>query len=330
MTLPLPPFFSPTCIWNAKLTSGETVLSALTAASIAKFNRWIFDPKTGLVKNPPYINTLNYSTPIYTVPAGAPKVPVTVVKPYSAALLEMAALGVPIPSGAQPAGGSDRHMVVWQPSTDTMWEFIGMRQDAAGKWLANWGGRLLQASASPGHYRNRWGQGGFGPKRNVTEDKTWGSTACSLPMAAGIALISELQAGVIPHALSMALPDCKKSVWVYPAQRTDGGDLSADAIPEGTRFRIDPAVDITKLGLPPIGLVFARAAQDYGIIVNDKSLSAVGFRAEDPGPLTRAGQPNPYTKLFVDAAKKPLASYQILAKFPWAHLQQLAPPTNQP
>lgn len=305
-------FFSPSCIWNAKLTGSEP----LDPASVRSVAKLVAANKA----RSPYINTTAYSSPVYTVPANQPLVAVTITKTYSPGLVKMGAAGVPIPPGAKTSAGTDRHMVIWQPATDTMWEFIGMHQDPSGAWLAGWGGKLAHASQCPGHYRNV-----FGPRGVLVEDKHWGSTACSLPMAAGIALISELQAGVIPHALSFAIHDCKKSVWVYPAQRTDGGDTAVDAIPEGARFRLDPALNLASLNLPPLTHMLAKAAQTYGLILNDRTLDVTTFRCEDPGPLTRAGQPNPYTKLFGG-----LSASQLAAAFPWSHLQQLAVPTVRP
>ena len=45
--------------------------------------------------------------------------------------------------------------------------------------------------------------------------------------------------------------------------------------------------------MPPITRMIAEAAQKYGFIVNDQTGATVGFRAEDPMPLIREGQPNP-------------------------------------
>ena len=34
---------------------------------------------------------------------------------------------VPVPPRARPSGGDDLHVVIWQPSSDTMWEFWDLR-----------------------------------------------------------------------------------------------------------------------------------------------------------------------------------------------------------
>jgi hypothetical protein len=102
-----------------------------------------------------------------------------------------------------------------------------------------------------------------------------------------------------------------------PAQRTDGTNTAPDAIPEGAHFRIDPALDLSKLDLPPATRAIAEAAQRYGMIVTDQTGWAVGLFAEDP---TSTGS-DPYSGpngLFDGRSPK-----DLLAKFPWRHLQLL-------
>jgi hypothetical protein len=67
--------------------------------------------------------------PIYKVGADVPRVPVTLDSgPWANLLKQELAEGVPIPANALPSSGSDGAMVVWQPSTDTMWEFFLMQK----------------------------------------------------------------------------------------------------------------------------------------------------------------------------------------------------------
>jgi hypothetical protein len=124
--------------------------------------------------------------------------------------------------------------------------------------------------------------------------------------------IGELQSGHIDHALAIAIPNASKAQFAFPAQRTDGTSPDSQAIPEGTRFRLDPKLDVKALHLPRVVEIMAQAAQRYGIIVRDKTLHAIGFYAEDPSPLGT----NPYTSLF--GGKSP---GELLQSFPWSHLQ---------
>src|SRR6202043_87450 len=72
------------------------------------------------------MNTTSYSSPIYTVPAGQPTV--KVVLDWGSPPLNAGIQSVPMPPGATVAPGTDEHLVIYQPSSDQMWEFWHMRQ----------------------------------------------------------------------------------------------------------------------------------------------------------------------------------------------------------
>ena len=162
---------------------------------------------------------------------------------------------------------------------------------------------MHDVSSSPGYYTSDSWPGAR---------SYWGSTATSLPVVAGTMTIGELERGQINHALAIALPNARKGVFAFPAQRTDGTLTTSAAIPEGATFRLDPKLDLASLHLPRVVEIMAQAAQRYGIIVRDKTLHAIGFYAEDPTPLGT----NPYTRLF--DGKSPS---ELLASFPWKYLQ---------
>jgi hypothetical protein len=280
--------FAPTSVWNAPL-SNTAPLASNSSALVTELQRQVTTYGT-------WINTWQYSAPVYTVPSTQPRVHVTL--DTNAPTLQAAFNSVPVPPTAVPALGSDRHLVVWQPSTDSMWEFWKMQLLSDG-WHARWGGAMASVSSNPGYF-----------------PAPYGATGTSLPLLGGLMRISELQAGQLNHALALAIPQTKASTFVFPAQRSDGNYSGSNAIPEGTRFRISPAVDVTKLGLPPVGLMIAQAAQRYGIVVRDQA-GAVVFYGEDP---TQYGSPNPYGALFGGQYPN-----NILAKFPWGSLQVVAP-----
>jgi hypothetical protein len=209
---------------------------------------------------------------------------------------------VPLPADAHPAAGSDAHLTLIQPSTDSMWEFWHLRRDGS-QWRAAWGGAIHDVSSSPGYYTSDSWPGARA---------SWGSTATSLPVVAGTMTIGELERGQIDHALALAIPDAREGVFAFPAQRTDGTLNTSVAIPEGAIFRLDPKLDLASLHLPRIIETMAEAAQRYGIIVRDRTHHAIGFFAEDPTPLGT----NPYTRLF--DGKSPGV---LLQSFPWKYLQ---------
>lgn len=292
--------FAPSSFWNAPL-SADAPLDPHSQAYVTEL-------LGQLASAGAWINTTRYSYPVYTVPADQQRVPVVLdassPDPQTTALRQALAQGVPIPAGAAAAHGTDHELVIWQPATDTMWEFWGATR-LGSAWHVRWGGRIDAVSTSPGYYTGPHSQ--------------WGATATSLPALGGLMRISELRAGHIDHALSMAIHDVRAGAFVWPAQRTDGNVNAPNAIPEGTRFRIDPHLDLSRLAMPRIVRIMAQAAQRYGIVVQDRG-SSISLYAEDPTP-THA---NPYlglTGLF--ESQSPAG---LLGQFPWSHLQVLAVP----
>ncbi len=424
-------YFSPTSVWNAPLLPTATIdpnSSGITGTLESYINASLAN-RTG-----PWINTTSYSTPIYTVPANQPTVPVIISQ--NNAPLQAAMAAVPIPADAQPAAGNDAEMTIYQPSTDTLWETWLMSQSllpptsisgvvgaggalaastyyyavtaltstgetklgpvhgytvgaggqvtlkwpgvvgatgykiyrgldsshlqllatvshtttqqadpgctwtdtgsaqplaaspptantatTPGQWHASWGGRIQYVSLDPGYYRNiSNGAGGW------SEQAGWGATASSLPVVSGLITLSDLEAGQINHAVAIMVPQAAKGIFSFPAQRTDGVATTANAIPEGARFRLPASLNLAAINMPPITRMIAQAAQTYGLIVNDQTGATVGFRAEDPTPLMRQGQANPYKTTYFKTAS---GVYQdpnfLLASFPWADLQLVAP-----
>jgi hypothetical protein len=288
-------FFAADSVWNAPLAA-DASLDPNSAAVTAELVRQVREGYAGNLQ--PTINTTQYSAPIYTVPAGQRPVRVILDKPPGVATeLARAFEAVPVPDHALPAPGTDAQLVVWQPATDTMWEFWRMRRGPDG-WHAGWGGRMTDASSSAGVYQG----------------SSWGATATSLPLAGGLITVPELRRRRIDHALALAIPSARRGEFSLPAQRTDGRSASPDSVPEGARFRLDPRLDLDRLGLPPVVLAIARAAQRYGMIVRDRA-GAVVLYAEDPRPLGW----DPYPQLFGGSAPR-----ELLRAFPWEHLQLMA------
>lgn len=278
--------FAPTSFWNAPLGPGAAIDPA-SDTLVAELDRQVS-------VYGPWINSARVSTPVYTVPADQPMVRVNL--DHTSKPLQAAFEAVPVPPDAAPAAGSQRHMVVWQPSTDTMWEFWKMSPELDG-WHARYGGKMADVSLSPGHFTDPW---------------WWGATATSLPLLGGLIRLDELRRGRIDHALAISIPEVRSDVFSWPAQRTDGQVDDPGAIPHGARFRLDPKLDLATLDLPPVTRMLAEAAQRYGIVLRDKA-GAVTLYAEAP---TGAG-PDPYPAIFGQSASK------LMRSFPWGHLQAL-------
>lgn len=280
--------FARDSIWNARLPAATPVATS-SRSVVAELRRQV--ASTGS-----WINSSQYSTPVYTVPAGQARVRVTLDTSYPS--LQAAFAAVPLPANARPALGTDGHLTVYQPSADTLWEFWLMRKAVDG-WHARWGGRMTAVSRNPGYF-----------------PAPLGATATSLPLLGGLIRTHELRRGRIDHALALAIPAPKANAFVWPAQRDDGFVTSARAIPQGTHLRLDPKLDIASLRLPAATRAIAVAAQRYGIVVRDFS-PVVTLYAEDPTPTGS----NPYAALFGGRSPD-----KLLARFPWSRLQVVAAP----
>ncbi len=93
-----------------------------------------------------------------------------------------------------------------------------------------------------------------------------------MPGAVAAIRYDEIQAGVIPHALRIAIPGASER-HVFPMISSDGDSTARLAPPEGARLRIKPSVDLAALHrqgkLSRAGLVVARCLQRYGAVVGD-------------------------------------------------------------
>ncbi len=243
--------------------------------------------------------------PIYKVPSSQPTVKVTLENAWRAPALQAAWEAVPLPHEAQPATGTDKHLVVWQPSSNKLWEFWKLEQTPKG-WRAYWGGAMEKVSSDPGVY---------GPEAWSGAKTGWGASATSLSIAGGLITFEDIELGQINHALAMAIPGPRAEVYASPAQRTDGTLTALTSMPEGAHLRLDPSLDLAALKLPHFTLMMAEAAQRYGIFVRDRAAN-VAFYAQDPTNGT-----DPYTgSSGYFEGKTP---QQLLAVFPWSHLQLL-------
>jgi hypothetical protein len=288
--------FAAGSFWNAPLAA-DAPLDAASGTLVAELRRQ-------LDLGAPWINTTSYSTPVFRVGPDQPTVRVRL--DVANAALQNAWNAVPVPADARAATGTDKHMVIWQPATDTMWEFWQMQRDPDGTWHARWGGRVNSVSRHPGYYAGA--------------EKGWGSSATGLPLLGGLITLDDMRAGRIDHALGLAIPEARKDWFTWPAQRTDGKKADPNAIPEGARFRLDPTLDLTALKLYPIVRLMAEAAQRYGIVVRDQS-GVVAFAGEDPTPTGT----NPWSGPGGYFSNQYPST--LMRQFPWQHLQALR--TNQ-
>jgi hypothetical protein len=296
-------FFSPTDFWNRPVPK-DASMDPSSAPIVRSFDGEI--AATTQAQRGPTILTTAWSIPIYTVPAYQPTVRVALESRSPAPALQAAWDAVPLPPDAQPAAGTDKHLVVWQPSTDRLWEFWRLERTATG-WGAKWGGAMQNVSTNPGVYwLSAW--------PGATHD--WGASGSSLSIAGGLITLEDLERGQINHALALAIPNVRAGVYASPAQRTDGRSTSPQSLPEGAHLRLDPNLDLSALHLPRLTRMIAEAAQRYGIFIRDKA-GNVAFYAQDPIPTGTEPYTGPHGYF------EGMTPGQLLAAFPWSHLQVL-------
>ena len=296
--LPTDAIFAPTSFWYQKIPT-STQLHPNTAGFVTEFLRL----KTAY-HNTVSISMESWSSPVYVVPSN-----IAVKQVKQLQCIQGLALNpglaqqwaeVPVPDYAQSANGTDAEMTVYQPSTDTLWEFWKAK-NTNGQWVGCWGGKMQNVSQSDG----RW-------------PTIYGTTATGLPFLGGQVTAEELTRGEIRHAIGISLPEAEAAIGrSWPATRSDGTNLNnvPNRIPQGLRFRLDPSVNVDLLKMKAAGKVIAKAAQVYGFVVWDTA-GTISIRSQNPKTYTAAGQPNPYPALFDNAPQ-----YTVLAGFPWDKLQ---------
>ena len=296
-------FFAVSSFWNVPVPA-DAPLDPSSAAVVGALAELVAEEEQS--RGGPWINTTKYSVPVYKVPGDQPAVPVQLVDHNPNAALSSAWSAVPLPPEARPSAGTDGALVVWQPSTDRLWEFWRLGYGAGG-WHASWGGAMQNVSSNAGVY---------GPEAWPGAETWWGVSASSLSLVGGLISLEDLEKGQIDHALSMSIPDARAGVYASPAQRSDGKSSDPLSLPEGAHLRLDPSLDLAALHLPRVTLMIAEAAQRYGIFIRDYA-GVVTFQAQDPIPTGT----NPYTG--------PGGYFEgqyprgLLASFPWDHLELL-------
>jgi hypothetical protein len=262
--------FNDTSPWNTVIASNAAV-DPNSATLIADFSS--ISGETSL-----WINLQQFSVPVYFVDSTtAPKVTVradlggTGFRTGAASDSVAAGSGsAPIPTGATPAAGSDRHLSIIDRATNMEWGFWDANS-ANGSWTAG------EAST-----QDLGGSGVRPPERSSPWWAGHGPRACGFGLIAGLITADEIRAGTIEHALVLAYPHIRSSVYTPPASSAQG--TTTDALPTrgilcGGRIQLDPALDVTTLGLSPAGVTIARALQRYGAYIGDFS-GAVSIYAE--------------------------------------------------
>jgi thrombospondin type 3 repeat protein len=153
----------------------------------------------------------------------------------------------PIPASPLIEGGSDRHLLVVNTDTCTLYELYDARTSGAA-WYAGSGAM-------------------FDLDSNALRPLGWTSAdAAGLPILPGLVRYEEVAAGEIDHALRFTAPVTRKA-YIYPARHDASSSTSTSLPPMGLRVRLKASANLT--GLSPAAKVIAVALQRYGMILAD-------------------------------------------------------------
>jgi hypothetical protein len=243
---------------------------------------------------------VNTNRPVYWVPANQPLVQLSVASGCND-FTASTGTEVPIPADATAGSSSDEILTVYQPSSETEWEFWLASKTSSG-WSACWGGEQSLATTD-----------GVFPA-------PYGETASGIANLATEITDADVASGSIDHAIAMEVLGDACNGYVYPADRGDCGSYPGEPS-EGTWFRFPSDLPMPS-GLTPFAQMVFRAIQTYGAVVVDQG-GAVALEAEQPEDWAAEGNTgtDPIT-----ASWDGLAEYQVVASLPWADLQVVDPP----
>jgi hypothetical protein len=163
-----------------------------------------------------------------------------------------------VPSVAQPAPGSDKHMTIVDQANGREYDFEHATWAPGHETLNVWSGAEVPIGTDVGN--------GLGS----------GATAADFANLAGLITAPELANGQINHALSIVVP-CTRG-YVFPATLANGFPCSqmptyqqsGDAAPLGTLFQLDMSdAQIAASGAPSWEQTIMTAMAHYGMYVND-------------------------------------------------------------
>jgi hypothetical protein len=211
------------------------------------------------------LSARRWTIPVYRAGASTPETDVRLLADWAPARV---LAHVPIPPGARPDPAADRHLAVIDRSRGCEYELFGARRAGTG-WTAEWANAI--GLDSSGIFRGGLSSRGSG-----------------FALTAGLVFPDELRRGSIRHALVFTAPLTRAGGPVVPATSSDGTSRSREALPEGARLQLDPALDLDAMRLKPWQKTVATALQQYGMFLVDtggavaiQAVNAASYR-EDP------------------------------------------------
>jgi hypothetical protein len=209
--------------------------------------------------------TNTWGTPVYWAGQGDPAYAVRQTRYYLPP--EFASLR--IPRGAKPMSAADGEMTVYDLERGYIaWLSRAVYDAASDTWSAG-GGSIAYLGSN----------GVLGSLAGSDDHRNTGSHR-GLNGAVVAARYDEVQAGAIEHALRIGVRGASTG-FLWPMSGSDGRSTDPYAPKQGARLRIQPGIDLSRLGLAPDALVLARALQRYGAIIGDSTGAPVELKLED-------------------------------------------------
>ena len=237
------PMFPPDNVWNTDISTLPIhPRSAAWMASMNSAGRNLhpdFGPSFGAQPVP-------YGIPFTVVDASHPKVAVTFdyaaesdPGPYP--------FGADTPIEGGPNAGGDRHAIMVDRSTCTLYELYDAQYNPSGSTAGS--GAIWSLSS------------------DALRPATWTSAdAAGLPILPGLLRPDEVRAGVVNHAIRFTASRTDQSL-LWPARHQAGSAADPNLPPMGARFRLRATFDISHFR--PDTQVILRAMQHYGLILAD-------------------------------------------------------------
>jgi hypothetical protein len=233
--------------WNENVaTLPVSPMSATYIASIDSTEQFL---------HPDFGSNPTYGIPYTVVPASQKFVPIT----FNAYGDQSNPGPYPVPLNAPVESGSDQHVLVLDSGNCELYEMYQAEQIGAG-WVC--------ASGAV-----------FNLNSNALRPDGWTSAdAAGLPILPGLALYSEVAAGVINHALRFTVDETQDG-FIHPATH-EAGVNNPDLPPMGLRLRLEASFSLA--GFTGEALVILKALKTYGMIVADNGSSWYISGATDP------------------------------------------------
>jgi hypothetical protein len=160
-----------------------------------------------------------------------------------------------------PSAGGDRHAIMIDPATCTLYELFDAHYGANGT-----------STAGSGAIWNL--------RSNALRPAGWTSAdAAGLPIMPGILRYDEVLSGQVTHAIRMTAQHTDTS-YLWPARHQAGTGSDPNLPPMGARFRLSASFDISRYS--PQAQVVLRAMQRYGLILADNGSNWYFGGSADP------------------------------------------------